>query len=84
MDFGAKIQRFEHTKMFGEEGKITNEELEFISEETEIDIIPKTSLGKLKFITVCNHILSAFLFQKRFNMCVCVSLVIHLGNNRSN
>jgi hypothetical protein len=50
--------------MFGEEGKITNEELEFISEETEIDIIPKTSLGKLKFITVCNHILSAFLFQK--------------------
>lgn len=53
--------------MFGEEGKITNEELEFMSEEIEIDIIPKTSLGKLKFITVC--IMLSFLFWKPFNMC---------------
>lgn len=39
--------------MFGEEGKLTNEELEFISENTEIDIIPKITLGAIHFITVC-------------------------------
>ena len=39
-------------KMFGEEGRLTNEELEFISEETPIEIIPKLSMPKLNFITV--------------------------------
>jgi len=37
--------------MFGEEGKLTNEELEFISENTEIDILPKITLGAIRFIT---------------------------------
>ncbi len=39
--------------MFGEEGRLTNEELEFISENTEIDIIPKITLAAIHFITVC-------------------------------
>ncbi len=44
--------------MFGEEGKLTNEELEFISENTEIDIIPKITLGAIHFITVCLLVVS--------------------------
>lgn len=51
--FGAifSLSFLSKNQMFGEEGKLTNEELEFISEETLIDIIPKITIPRLHFIT---------------------------------
>lgn len=63
--------------MFGEEGKLTNEELEFISENTEIDILPKITLGAIRFITVSFPYCDIFVIvpenhvSHHFLLCVC-------------